>query len=157
FLAKNGLSKGYLNKRADDIEGLVKYLEPTLPDDAAIGWPRTYVIDRNGKVVKTLTSMQEYSAFQSAVAPYLAKKERRPQRMAVDEAPAVPGPSVLSDDVLWGAGDKGGDVLFQDEHQAATGRGCRPAEVRGDDAVRRVEQRVVRRGWFDGEHIEAGA
>jgi thiol-disulfide isomerase/thioredoxin len=74
FLAKNGLSKGYLNKRAEDIEGLVKYFEPNLSDDAAIGWPRTYVIDRNGKVVKTLPSMQEYSGFQSAVAPYLAKK-----------------------------------------------------------------------------------
>jgi thiol-disulfide isomerase/thioredoxin len=74
FLGKNGLSKGYLNKSAVDIGGYVKYLEPTLPADAAVAIPRTYVIDRNGKVVKSLIGGQSYSAFQSAVTPLLAKK-----------------------------------------------------------------------------------
>jgi thiol-disulfide isomerase/thioredoxin len=74
FLGKNGLSKGYLNKSSADIEGFLKYLEPTLSASASVGIPRTYVIDRNGKIVKALISGQTYSAFQSAVTPYLAKK-----------------------------------------------------------------------------------
>jgi thiol-disulfide isomerase/thioredoxin len=74
FLGKNGLSQGYLNKSASDVEGYLKYLEPSLPNDAAVGIPRTYVIDRNGKVVKSLIGGQSYSAFQSAVTPLLAKK-----------------------------------------------------------------------------------
>jgi hypothetical protein len=74
FLGKNGLSKGYLNKASTDMDGFLKYLEPTLSATSSVGIPRTYVIDRNGKVVKTLVSMQEYSGFQNAVAPYLAKK-----------------------------------------------------------------------------------
>jgi thiol-disulfide isomerase/thioredoxin len=74
FLGKNGLSKGYLNKNAVDIEGYLKYLEPNLAPDAPGGIPRTYVIDRNGKVVKSLIGGQSYTAFQSAVTPLLAKK-----------------------------------------------------------------------------------
>jgi len=74
FLGKNGLAKGFQNKSSADIEGFLKYLEPTLPADASVGIPRTYVIDRNGKVVKSMVGGQTYSAFQNAITPLLAKK-----------------------------------------------------------------------------------
>ena len=73
FLAKNGLAKGWLSS-TDDVAGYLAYLEPTLSPSADLAIPRTYIIDRNGKVVKALLGGQEYADFQKAVTPLLAKK-----------------------------------------------------------------------------------
>ena len=73
FLAKNGLAKGWLSS-TEDVTGYLKYLEPTLGPNEDISIPRTYILDRNGKVVKKLIGGQEAADFDKAIAPVLAKK-----------------------------------------------------------------------------------
>ena len=73
FLAKNGLTGGLQNALGPDITGHLPYLDPkAIGSDVAI--PRTYVIDRKGKVVKSLLGAQQLIAFQQAVTPYLKAK-----------------------------------------------------------------------------------
>ena len=76
FLSKNNLrTNTFVNKSGADLdEAYLKFLEPKLPDDAAVAIPRTYVFDKTGKLRKVLTGGQSYGAFQSAVAPLLAAK-----------------------------------------------------------------------------------
>jgi thiol-disulfide isomerase/thioredoxin len=75
FLTKNKLTTGtFINKNGSDPgEEYIKYLEPKLPADEAFAIPRTYIFDRNGKLVKTLVGGQSYEAFNKAVAPLLKK------------------------------------------------------------------------------------
>lgn len=75
FLAKNGLQTGtFINKKAVEISDHLKFLEPKLADDDAVSIPRTYIFDRNGKLVKAIDKEQSLAQFQAAIAPYLAKK-----------------------------------------------------------------------------------
>lgn len=74
FLRKNGVAKGYVNSKELDAEGLVKYFEPNLRADDDLAIPRTYVVDKKGKVVKILKGEQSQADFQAAVAPYLKGK-----------------------------------------------------------------------------------
>lgn len=74
FLGKNGVAKGYLNRTGPDAEALVKFFEPNLPSDESISIPRTYVVDKKGKVVKVLNGEQSQAEFQAAIAPYLKGK-----------------------------------------------------------------------------------
>ncbi|MBC8136645.1 MAG: TlpA family protein disulfide reductase [Fibrella sp.] len=72
FLEKNGQSKGaYLNKAGLDPDGYPQMLEPKLPADADFPLPRTYIFDRDGKLVEVLTSEQTVASLQKAVAAYL--------------------------------------------------------------------------------------
>ncbi|MDX1934396.1 MAG: TlpA disulfide reductase family protein [Capsulimonadales bacterium] len=73
FLGKSGVSQGWLNSLGPDITGLMAFLDPKAPDGGG-SIPRTYVIDRNGKVVKSLLGGQNTESLQKAVAPYLKGK-----------------------------------------------------------------------------------
>jgi thiol-disulfide isomerase/thioredoxin len=75
FIGKSGQTGGaFQAKEAVEITGYLKYLEPKLSAEAAIGIPRTYVFDRSGKQVKMFEGGQSYEAFNRAVAPLVAKK-----------------------------------------------------------------------------------
>lgn len=77
FLAKNKLTTGtYINKTGSDFdEEYLNQLEPKADPNAAVGLPRTYVFDRSGKLVRIISGASKLSAFEKAVAPYLAKRK----------------------------------------------------------------------------------
>jgi thiol-disulfide isomerase/thioredoxin len=75
FIGKSGQAGGaYQNASGVEIEGYLKYLEPKLDPEEAIGIPRTYIFDRSGKMVKMFASGQSYETFNKAVAPLIGKK-----------------------------------------------------------------------------------
>lgn len=71
FLSRNGVAKGFVNRTESDAEALIKYFEPKLRADEDLSIPRTYIVDKKGKVVKVLKGEQSQAEFQAAVAPYL--------------------------------------------------------------------------------------
>ncbi len=73
FLGKNGLTKGWQNVNGPDITAMMPYLDPKAPDGGG-AIPRTYIIDRKGKVVKSFLGGQDSATFEKAVAPYLKAK-----------------------------------------------------------------------------------
>lgn len=74
FLSKNGVAKGFVNRTGTDAEGLIKFFEPNLRADEDLSIPRTYIVDKKGKVVKVLKGEQSQAEFQAAFAPYLKGK-----------------------------------------------------------------------------------
>jgi len=69
FLAKQGATfPAYLEKSADP-EDFINALDPTWQGDL----PRTFIYDRQGRRVKTLTGEQTAQSLAAAVAPYLAR------------------------------------------------------------------------------------
>jgi cytochrome c biogenesis protein CcmG/thiol:disulfide interchange protein DsbE len=75
FLSKNHLSTGiFVNKKGSQPEDtLISFLEPKLPADDPFGIPRTYIFDRQGKLVKVLVGAQSYATFDKAIRE-IAKK-----------------------------------------------------------------------------------
>lgn len=69
FVKKNGQARGaYINGAGLDPEGYPQFLEPKLPADADFALPRTYIFDRKGKLVKTLTGEQTEASLVKATA-----------------------------------------------------------------------------------------
>ena len=69
FLAKQGATfPAYLEKSTDP-EDFINALDPTWQGDL----PRTFIYDRQGRRVKTLTGEQTAQSLAVAVAPYLAR------------------------------------------------------------------------------------
>ena len=74
FLAKQGAAfPSYLEKSADP-EDFINALDPTWQGDL----PRTFIYDRQGRRVKTLTGEQTAQSLASAITPYL-KRPARPR------------------------------------------------------------------------------
>ena len=74
FLSKNGVAKGaFINKdgQAPDM-GFFTWLEGKTP--SSLGIPRTYILNRQGKVVAKLVGGQDGAAFEAAVKKALAGK-----------------------------------------------------------------------------------
>ncbi len=72
-LAKNGLTTGnYLQQGT--LEDFVVGMEPNLPADKAVNLPRTYIFDRQGKLVKMFDDGHTTSAIEKAVLDALARK-----------------------------------------------------------------------------------
>jgi thiol-disulfide isomerase/thioredoxin len=72
ILTKSGISGNtFINTKAENIEPYLAYMEPNATD---AGLPRTYIFDRTGKLVKSMTGENTYQSFSKAVAPYVAKK-----------------------------------------------------------------------------------
>jgi thiol-disulfide isomerase/thioredoxin len=73
LLARHGLTQGaFINRGGSRIdEAYIAYLEPKLPADTAFALPRTYVFDRRGKLITSLTGGQSRAAFEKAILPVL--------------------------------------------------------------------------------------
>ena len=76
FLAKNKLDEGiFVNRKGSQLDdSYPQFFEPKLSADEAYGIPRTYIYDRQGKLVKMLVGETKYADFQKAFLPILAQK-----------------------------------------------------------------------------------
>lgn len=74
FLEKNGVTKGaFINKNGAEPDlGYFQWLEGRVP--TSIGIPRTYVIDRKGKISARLIGGQSAEQFEEAIKKALAQK-----------------------------------------------------------------------------------
>ncbi|MGC4043687.1 MAG: TlpA disulfide reductase family protein [Armatimonas sp.] len=74
FLTRNGVTKGALLNKDGEMPDVAyfKWLEGKEPDSLAV--PRTYVIDKRGKVVARMTGQQSATSFEKAIQKALAAK-----------------------------------------------------------------------------------
>lgn len=74
FLTQQGATTGaFINKKGGEPDlGYFKWLDGKVPD--SLGIPRTYVIDRKGRVSARLIGGQDAAAFEAAVKKALAAK-----------------------------------------------------------------------------------
>lgn len=74
FLEQNGITKGaFINKNGGEPDmGFFQWLDGKIPSSIAI--PRTYVLDRKGKVVARLIGGQSAEQFEGAIKKALAAK-----------------------------------------------------------------------------------
>ncbi|GAB4459189.1 MAG: hypothetical protein OHK0029_21400 [Armatimonadaceae bacterium] len=71
ILSKSGVGANtFINTKAENIEPYLDYMDPKATD---AGLPRTYIFDKNGKLVKSITGESNYTSFSKALAPYVAK------------------------------------------------------------------------------------
>ncbi len=69
FVKKNGQTRGaFINSAGLDPEGYPQFLDPKLPANSDFALPRTYIFDRKGKLVKSLTGEQTEASLAKAVA-----------------------------------------------------------------------------------------
>jgi thiol-disulfide isomerase/thioredoxin len=74
FLAQNGVTGGaFINKKGGEPDmGYFSWLDGKIPD--SLGIPRTYVLDRKGRISSRLIGGQESAAFEGAIKKALAAK-----------------------------------------------------------------------------------
>src|SRR3569623_1184458 len=72
-------------------------------------------------------------------------------------APILKRRRILIYDVLRGSGREGFQICRERIQEVAAGGAGGPGLVRGDQAIRSSEERVIFRGRLDRKHIEASA